>query len=317
MRPGELGRLPELVGSRGCVVRRGCMVYSWGEIDRASDIASAVKPLISLLMLKAVEEGLLKSPDWPVAHHEKRLAGLNGGKDGGITWRHLAQQVSGYGLTEAPGASYAYNDFALALYFDTLMNKVFRRDPDLVLRERLCGPLGFQDPCTFNALGRGDRRGRLAISPRDLARWGLMVLRSGRWGDRSLIGADQIALAVGSPLPAATPLASGTEAEMIPGQRTIGGGKMITPVGPGFYSFNWWTNGRDLKGRLLLPEAPASSLLASGHGGKRGLLIVPPLDLIASWNDTRIEDHDASSGNTGTLLNRLVGALIAAARPLA
>ena len=44
-----------------------------------------------------------------------------GGKDASITWRHLASQTSGYGLGEAPGKAYAYNDSALALYYDTLM----------------------------------------------------------------------------------------------------------------------------------------------------------------------------------------------------
>ena len=48
-----------LVGGRGCVVRHGFMVYSWGDQSKSSDVASAMKPLIStlLLMAEAVLDG--------------------------------------------------------------------------------------------------------------------------------------------------------------------------------------------------------------------------------------------------------------------
>jgi CubicO group peptidase (beta-lactamase class C family) len=122
----KLAALRDLVGGRGCVVRNGYLVYSWGDVARSGDVASAVKPFISTLLLLAIQEGKLKSVDDLVAEHEPRLKELNGGKDAGITWRHLASQTSGYGLGEAPGAAYAYNDFALALYYDTRMSLRFR-----------------------------------------------------------------------------------------------------------------------------------------------------------------------------------------------
>jgi hypothetical protein len=48
------------------------------------------------------------------------------------------------------------------------------------------------------------------------------------------------------PLPPNFPRTSGEFAEMLPRQRSIGGTRNITPVGPGYYSFNWWLNRTNL-----------------------------------------------------------------------
>lgn len=300
----KLDELKDLVGGRGCVVRRGFMVYTWGDQAKSSDVASAVKPVISTLLLFAVQSGKIAGVDEKVADFEPQLKSLGDGKNGEITWRHLALQTSGYGLTEQPGAAYSYNDFALALYYDTLMLKVFRDDGTQVLKSRLADVLQFQDRYTFDAFGPDDRRGRLGVSVRDFARFGLFYLRGGRWRDQQVLRADLVKLAISSPIPAETPLTTGREAEMLPGQRSLGGGKNITPVEPGFYSFNWWTNGRDKAGRRLFVDALPDTYVASGHGGKRALWLIPSLDLIVSWNDADVDDHDSSPGNPNTKCNR-------------
>ena len=93
---------------------------------------------------------------------------------------------------------------------------------------------------------------------------------------------------------------------MLPDQRTIGGGKNITPVGPGYYSFNWWLNRTDAADRRLFVDAPHDTYVASGHGGKRTLWMIPSLDLVVSWNDSVIDDHDKSPGNPDSRLNQAV-----------
>ncbi|HSQ58514.1 MAG TPA: serine hydrolase, partial [Gemmata sp.] len=133
----KLKFLADLVGGRGCVVRHGYLVYSWGDTAKSTDVASAVKPVISTLLLLAVQDGKIKNVDTPVAEFEPRLLKLNAGKDAAITWRHLASQTSGYGLVEKPGAAWAYNDHALALYYDTLMHSVYKEDGTRVLKEQL------------------------------------------------------------------------------------------------------------------------------------------------------------------------------------
>jgi CubicO group peptidase (beta-lactamase class C family) len=176
----KLDALAARVGGRGCVVRHGYLVYTWGDASKSGDIASAVKPVLTTLLFLAVQEGKLKSVDDKVADFEPRLRTLNRGKDATITWRHFASQMSGYGLTEPPGDAYSYNDFALALYYDALTSKVYRQDGTRILRERLADVLHFQDRYTFTAFGPDDRPGRLAVSVRDLARFGLLYLRSGK-----------------------------------------------------------------------------------------------------------------------------------------
>src|SRR5262245_43763238 len=300
----KLDALRDLVRGRGCVVRHGYLVYTWGDPSRRADVASAVKPVISTLLLLAVQEGKLKSVDDPVADFEPRLRPLNDGKDAAITWRHLASQTSGYGLTEAPGKAYAYNDYALALYYDVLTQKVFRDNGTAVLKARLADVLQFQDGATFEAFGPKDRPGRLAVSVRDFARFGLLYLRGGRWQDRQVVRPDLIRLAVSSPVSGDTPLTSGKDAAMLPGQRSLGGGKNITRVGPGYYSFNWWLNRTDREGRRLFVDAPPDAYVASGHGGRRMLWVIPGLDLVVSWNDAAVDDHDASPGNAAAKANR-------------
>jgi CubicO group peptidase (beta-lactamase class C family) len=309
----KLRELARLVGGRGCVVRHGYLVFTWGDATKRGDVASAVKPVISTLLLLAIQQGLLKNVDAKVVDFEPRLRNLNHGKDASITWRHLASQTSGYGLIEAPGAAYSYNDFALALYYDTLIDKVYKKEGTRVLKEQLGDVLGFQDRYTFEGLGPR-YPGRLAISSRDFARFGLLYLRYGKWNGRQILDPALVRLALNSPIPDKTPLTSGRYADMLPGQRSHGGSRNITPVGPGYYSFNWWLNRTDKKGRRLYVDAPPDTYVASGHGGKRALWIIPSLDLIVSWNDAVVDDHDASPGNARTRCNQATRLMTEAAR---
>ncbi len=312
LRAGTLAALAELVGGRGCVVRHGYLVYGWGDQSLSRDVASAMKPVLSTLLFCAIRDGRLANPDQRVADFEPRLNSLNDGKDAAITWRHLASQTSGYGLIEAPGTAYSYNDYALALYYDTLMRRVFRASGTTVLQRELATPLQFQDDCTFEAFGPTDRPGRLAMSVRDFARFGLLILREGRWRDRQLLPRESVRQMLNSPVPPDLPRTSGREASMLPGQRSVGGTRNITPVGPGFYSFNWWLNRTNAAGQRLFVDAPAGAVVASGHGGVRCLWIVPGLDLIVSWNDSRIDDHDTSPGNPNSLCNRAARLMVEA-----
>ena len=304
----KLVALSELVGGRGCVVRHGKLAFAWGDQTKSYDIASAVKPIISTLLFLAIQEGKLVSPDALVADFEPRLKSLNNGKDGTMTWRHLASQTSGYGLAERPGAAYSYNDYALALYYDTLTEKVFQQPGLAAFRQRLADPMQFQDPISFDK----PRPGRLALSVRDFARFGLLALRKGKWRDQQLVPSSAFEMMFNSPIPASIPLTSKRDAEMMPGQRSLGGTKSITPNGPGVYSFNWWLNRIDKEDRRMLPSAPLDTVLASGHGAKRTLWVIPSLDIVVSWNDSLVDDHDKSPGNSETKLNRAARFLVEA-----
>jgi hypothetical protein len=292
--PAALRECGEFFGGRGCVVRRGRLVHSWGDITRAADVASAVKPVFSFFLFKALEAGRIGGLDETVVRWEPRLADLNaalGHKDREITWRHLANQTAGYGVAERPGTAFCYNDWQMALFADLLFNRVYGAAwPEVdaqVLRPLLTGPLGCEDQPGLLAFGAGDRAGRLAISPRDFARFGQLFLQRGRWGGRQLLREDLAVLAVSSPLPASLPRAGMNTAEMLPGQRTLGSRKIPDNQTDHFggYSWLWWVNGVGSDGRRHWPDAPTNLFAALGHGGIRGVAVMPELDLVVSWND--------------------------------
>ncbi len=285
------------VGGRGCVVRHGYMVYTWGDAAQRGDVASAVKPWYAHFLFKALEEGKIASIDEPVAAYEPRLMTLNpalGYKDRQMTWRHLATQTACYGVAEKPGTAFDYNDWQMALFFDTLFLKVYGATlatvDEEVLHSMLTDRLECQDEPTFLAFGDDERAGRLAISPRDFARFGLLYLHEGRWRDEQLLSRAYAKLAVTDPLPNSIPRTAGQEAEMIPGQRSIGSRAIPDNQSDhlGSYSWLWWTNGVDRQGKRHWPDAPLDTFGAVGHWGIRALYVIPGLDLIVSWNNTQV-----------------------------
>ncbi|MBW8042242.1 MAG: DUF4038 domain-containing protein [Planctomycetes bacterium] len=303
-RPHEVGldarklkALSDYAGGFGCVVRNGYMVYTWGDASRRKDVASAVKPLYTHFLLKAVEQGKLKSIDESVAKIEPKLNSLNKSmdlKDRKITWRHLCNQISCYGVREQPGQAFDYSDYNMALFFDTLFLKVYgsawKTVDDDVLHPELNNVLQCQDNPTFMAFGTGNRPGRLAISPRDFARFGLLYLRKGKWKGKQLISAEHASMAVATPLPTSIPRTKGKSAEMIRGQRSIGGGNNQCDHN-GSYSYAWWINGVGRDGKRNWPDVPADVYGCFGHGDIRAMVVMPSLDLIVSWNDTKILEN--------------------------
>ncbi len=124
----KLKELSNYTGGFGCVVRNGVMVYTWGDASKRKDVASAAKPFYSHFLFKAVEDGRISSLNERVNKWEPRLNQINKGrgyKDRNIRWRDFANQISCYGLTDAPGTAYAYNDWQMALFWDTLFKKVY------------------------------------------------------------------------------------------------------------------------------------------------------------------------------------------------
>jgi CubicO group peptidase (beta-lactamase class C family) len=294
----KLRELADYSGGFGCVVWHGYMVYTWGDASRRKDVASAAKPLYAHFLFKAVEDGRIFSLDEPLYKWQPKLNHINKDlhyKDRGIRWRHCANQISCYGLTEAPGTAFAYNDWQMALFWDTLFQKVYGAtfetvDAD-VFHTGLTDLIQCQDNPTFMAFGVKDRPGRLAISPRDFARFGLLYLRKGKWKDKQLISPEYATMAVTSPLPNSIPRAGNLKAEMIPGQRSIGSKNIPDNQCDhvGSYSWLWWTNGISREGELHWPDVPEDTYGCFGHGGLRAMVVMPALDMIISWNDTKIK----------------------------
>lgn len=301
LRQAELEQIARYLRGRGMIVRHGRAVFAWGDPARAGDIASAAKPIYTHFLLRAVESGRLTGFDERLVRFEPRLRPLNPAlnhKDCRITFRHAANQISCYGVTEAPGEAFDYNDFQMALFWDTLFLEVYGADLDTVDRRvlvpGLAGPLQCEDRPTFLAFGPEDRPGRVRISPRDFCRFGLLYLREGRWRDRQLVSPENARMVVSQPLPLSPPRTAGRPAEMIPGQRSIGSRQIPDDQTDhlGCYSWLWWVNGLRHSGKRLWPDAPPRVFACLGHAnGQRGMAVVPEWDVVLSWNDTRLGDQ--------------------------
>jgi len=143
------------------------------------------------------------------------------------------------------------------------------------------------------------------ISPRDFARFGLLYLRQGRWEDQQLLSPELARMAVTDPVPNTIPRAGNEAAEMIPGQRSIGSRRIPDNQTDhmGSYSWLWWINGVDREGKRHWPDVPHDAYGCFGHGGMRAMVVLPHLDLIVSWNNTRIEGREQENEALKRLLD--------------
>ncbi len=294
-----LKKFSKFVGGRGCVIRKGYLVYGWGDIARRHDIASAAKPIYSHFLFKALEDGLIPSLDEKVVRWEPRLKEINASldhKDQMITWRHLANQLSCYQVTEEAGTAYDYNDWQMALLWDTLFLKVYQAAYETVdeevLHALLTDPLSCQDQPSMLSFGVEHLPGRVAMSVRDFARFGLLYLNQGNWNGEQLISSTYACMAVTDPVSISIPQSKGQVAEMIAGQRTIGSEEMPDNQSDHFgsYSWLWWINGVDGEGQRMFPDAPLDIYGAFGHGGPRALWVIPSLDIVVCYNGAKMKE---------------------------
>jgi CubicO group peptidase (beta-lactamase class C family) len=147
-----------------------------------------------------------------------------------------------------PGSAYEYNDVRVNVLALAATN-VWRRPLPAVLRDELMDPIGASPTWRWHGYdnswilmdgqavqvvsGGGHWGGGLFISARDLARFGLLTLRRGVWGDRRVISEDWFRMAL-------TP----------------------TPVEPGYGFMNFFLN----TGRERFPSAPETAFAHLGNG---------------------------------------------------
>ena len=262
----KLEALAEQVGGSGVIVRDGFMVYEWGSgATKAFDWASASKPVLSTLLLFADQQRLTSL--------DTKMGWLMFGgspKDSGITFYHLANNISGYSRGEGPGQAWAYNDLAANLFGYALAHRVFRASPSDVL-DAMLGFLDFEDPFVVS----DQQYGRIkSMSLRDFARLGLYWLERGQWNGVERMAAPYFEILT-SPIPKGIPRTSldGPESWDF---GTFGGTDNQFAVGPGHYAFGFWVNSNG-----LWEEAPATLFQALGHFGRESCLIIPGSSLIA------------------------------------
>jgi len=214
-----------------------------------------------------------------------------------ITWDHLLRQTSdwegtlwgkpdwadrpsdkpGEWLTRPrnkAGTAYKYNDVRVnALALAAL--QVWRRPLPQVLKETIMDPIGASNTWRWfgydnswvvldgevvqSVSGGGHWGGGMFIHAQDMARFGYLTLRRGKWKDRQLLSEQWVGRAL-------TP----------------------TPAEPGYGFMNWYNN-RD---RKLFPSAPPSAFAHLGNGTNM-IYVDPENDVVAvvRWIDRKALDE--------------------------
>ena len=258
----KLDKLAEELGSRGCVIKDGYVVKTWGSQTQVGDWFSSAKPVLSTLLMFAIREGKVKSPDQPIADFGWPLKP----KDQGMTFRHLASMTSGYARPEKPGEAWSYNDFAIQLYQQTLFDRVYKDDPARVANDpSRFGAIGLEDGLVFRKKNR-----RISASVRDFARIAWFWLNQGNWDGKQILPREMFVQNQKPQVPSGLPLTKPAETEDYLKIGSYGGGSdHFSKCGPGIYGFNWWFNGkvRDQENRLTWPDAPEELFMSVGARG--------------------------------------------------
>ncbi len=297
---GKLDDFARAMGGDGCIVRDGYLIKTWGRFNQNADWASAAKPVLSTLLLLAVQEGRLASVDarvkdvgWPL----KR-------KDASMTFRHLANMVSGYACGEAPGEAWGYNDFAIQLYAKSLV-KVYRQPLEQVFTQRLA-VLQCEDGHFF-----GSRNGNgVTASPRDFARLGYLWLNCGRWRNKQVLSVPLMRQFLRSGVPAGLPRTAAPGDDYL-GIGSYGGGTNQTPHGPGGYGFNLWFNSRLASGEFTWPGLPTDAYQANGMWNRDSVTIIPSLRMVVAVRGAKATSF--APGDASNQFNRLMAMLAQAA----
>jgi hypothetical protein len=266
----RLGADDPNVESCGCIIRRGYLVYSWGNEAEKPNWASSSKPVFSTLLFFALNSGKLKGVDDKVGDWGWNLSE----KDKPMTFYHLANNISGYACQEPPGQAFNYNDTAIQLYYLTLQ-KVFGKDINSAAMECF-KPLQFQDGDLFN------EKGRVVTTPRDFARICWFWVNRGNWSGRQLLPREYFDKYMKPQVPVTLPLSVTTRADDYLGIGSYGGRPKPFEYGPGKYGFNWWFNAPDKGSRQpCLPDAPPDTVLTFGSRGCNTVMM-PRLGLVVA-----------------------------------
>jgi len=276
----------ERAATNALVIRHGYIVAEFGDTVRPDPTYSVAKSMLSTVAGIALQKGLIPGLDDPVANVVKD-GGYDAPHNRAITWRNHLQQESewegelwgknanflgteafGRGemkprAIEAPGAHYEYNDVRINRFSLSLLRLFKKPIPD-VFRDEVMNPIGASttwkwvpytnayvdiDGKRMASVAGGTRwGGGMWISTYDMARFGLLWQRGGKWGDRQIVSPDYVKMAT-------TASAHGPD-----------------------YGFLWWLN---TTGKQW-PGSATNTYEARGQGGNV-IHVDPGRDLVVVW----------------------------------
>jgi CubicO group peptidase (beta-lactamase class C family) len=249
------------------------------DADRLHDMKSVSKSVASLAVGIAIDRGLIKSINEPIFSFFPELSDLRSPEKDriqlvhaltmsmGLKWveatpatgdydndesrMHMApdpcRYVLGLPVTAAAGQEFFYNTGALTLV-SAIIHRATGRPLDEFARETLFEPMGIAGVEWIRVKGDADAGGGLRLRPRDMAKFGQLVLAGGRWKDRQIVSKAWI------------------ETSTAP--------KIKGPADQS-YGYLWWL------GRFLLNKHELHWIGALGRGGQ-SIRIVPELDLVVA-----------------------------------
>jgi len=266
-----LGPLKPHAPANGIIVRHGYIVAEWGDTSAVDMTHSVTKTFLSAVAGIAFDRHMIRDVNDRVIDYVHPTPDFAAPHNLPITWDQMLRQTSGWvgtmwgkpwwadrpgknpwdELAAGPppvGKEWKYSDvrvnaFALALTY------LWRRPLPDVLREYVMTPIGASDGWHWEGYrnswvaiggkrihvvpGGGHWGGGMFISARDMARMGLLGLRSGRWGGRQILSEKWLAMA-------------------------------RTPTGPnpGYGYMNWFLN----TDRKLFPAAREDAVAFIGNG---------------------------------------------------
>lgn len=280
-------------------VADGEVLYEYGDISKASYIASCRKSILSMLIGQAVEDGKfdlnLTMKDLGITEdggllpieEKAKLADLLISSSGiyhkpgspGSNVNNIPERGS-----KTPGSYFHYNNWdfnVLGAAFEQLTGRsVFK-----AFQEDFAIPMGMQDydaSCQRMLGYKGISRYlayHMFLSARDMARLGLSMVRNGQWKDKQIIPADWVKESTKIRVPASKMNESSKS-------RVAG------------YSYLWW-----------VPQTPddapewQDAYIAAGHFGQF-MLCMPAIDMVFV-NRRAIPDELAIARNEGTFKEEL------------
>jgi CubicO group peptidase (beta-lactamase class C family) len=268
-----IGPVKDRGGAAGLITRHGYIVAEWGDPKRVDITNSVTKTFLTTVVGLAWQRGLIRDVnDYARDYMPPDVDLFEAPHNQQIKWDHLLRQTSDWQGTlwgkpdwadrpegekpadwphrklYEPGTHYKYNDVRVnAMALAAL--EVWRRPLPEVLREEVMEPIGASSTWRWygyenswvdvdgrkiqSVSGGGHWGGGMFINAYDMARFGYLFLRNGKWKDRTIVSEKWIQMA-----------------------RTPG------PANATYGYANWFLN----TGRKTLASAPESAVYFEGNG---------------------------------------------------
>ena len=275
------------------IVDDGVVVDAWGDLERKYLCHSMRKSLISALYGIYVADGKIDLTRTlanlgiddltPLTEVEKTatVADLLSARSG-VYIEAAGEAASMKAMrpargSHAPGTFWYYNNWdfnALGTIFDQLSGE---KNIYTAFDKRIANPIRMQDynpdelSYSYEPYSRHPYYG-FRMSTRDLARFGLLFLRNGRWGQQQVVPADWVR------------------------ESTASHSTIATQSG---YGYLWWI-GEGAGGFPNVDEGPGS-YYASGYGG-HNVIIMPSRNLVVVHRADTDTGRMVDEGSIGTLL---------------